>query len=64
MRDIGGHYSGHSFRRGAATQAHLQGLSEDDIRTLGRWKSDAYRLYIDRNVEQFLTSSRKFQGVA
>jgi len=42
-----GNYSGHSFRRGAATSARLAGLSDSEIQLLGRWKSDSYRLYID-----------------
>ena len=63
MRDIDDHYFDHSFRRDVATQAHLQNLSKDDIRTLDRWKFDVYRLYIDRNIKQFLIFSRKFQNV-
>ena len=43
---IDGHYTGHSFRRGAAISAREAGLSEDEIQLLGRWKSDSYRLYI------------------
>lgn len=41
-----GNYTGHSFRRGAATSARLAGLSEDEIQLLGRWKSNCYCLYI------------------
>ena len=33
---INGHYTGHSFRRGAATSAREAGLSEDEIQLLGR----------------------------
>lgn len=36
----------HSFRIGAATTASLCGLSEDRIKVLGRWKSNAYQRYI------------------
>ena len=39
-------YAGHSFRVGAATTATLQGLQESLIKTLGRWESSAYQLYI------------------
>ena len=44
LKDKGyqGNYSGHSFRRGAATSAKNAGLNEDEIKLLGRWKSDAY----------------------
>ena len=40
-------YSGHSFRRGAATSAATVGYSDYEIQLLGRWRSDAYKLYID-----------------
>ena len=39
-------YKGHSFRIGAATWAAEQGLSDAQIRHLGRWKSNAFRKYI------------------
>jgi hypothetical protein len=39
-------YSGHSFRRGAANTVISAGLSLDEIKTLGRWKSDAVKLYL------------------
>ena len=39
-------YKGHSFRIGAATYAAEQGVSNDKIRHLGRWKSDAFKKYI------------------
>ena len=35
-------YAGHSFRIGAATVAHLNGIDDSTIMTFGRWKSDAY----------------------
>lgn len=40
-------YSGHSFRRGAATSAAAAGYSDYEIQLLGRWRSDAYKLYLD-----------------
>ena len=39
-------YAGHSFRVGAATTAALQGLQDSLIKTLGRWESSAYQIYI------------------
>ena len=38
-------YSGHSFRIGAATSA-AAGIPDHLIKTLGRWESSAYQLYI------------------
>lgn len=40
-------YSGHSFRRGAATSAASVGYSDFEIQLLGRWRSDCYKLYIN-----------------
>ena len=40
------HYSGHSFRIGAATTAAAQRIESHLIMRLGRWSSDAYRVYI------------------
>ena len=40
------HYKSHSFRIGAASHAAEMGFTDAQIRTLGRWKSDAFRLYI------------------
>lgn len=42
-------YKGHSFRIGAATFASEQGLSDSQIRSLGRWKSNAFYKYIRSN---------------
>ena len=60
---IQGHYSGHSFRRGAATSAKLAGLTDDEIMLLGRWKSDSYRLYIETHPAHILAASRRHQTV-
>ena len=42
----GAPFSGHSFRSGAATAAASQGINDATIKMLGRWKSEAYQLYI------------------
>jgi hypothetical protein len=41
------HYAGHSFRRGGTSALFLAGVSDSIIQQHGRWKSDAYRAYID-----------------
>ncbi len=39
-------YAGHSFRIRAASTAAISGMPESLIKTLGRWESAAYMLYI------------------
>ena len=39
-------YSGHSFRIGAASTAAERRIEDSTIRTLGRWESAAYLLYV------------------
>ena len=58
---ITGQYSGHSFRRGAATSARENGLTDSEIMMLGRWKSEAYRTYIDTHPSHILRASRRLQ---
>jgi hypothetical protein len=60
-RGITGHYSGHSFRRGAATSARLAGLTDHEIQLLGRWRSEAYKQYIEVHPDQLLGISRRLQ---
>ena len=43
---VDGNFSSHSFRIGAATSVSAAGLSDSLIRTLGRWSSDAYLVYV------------------
>lgn len=36
----------HSFRIGRATNCAMEGMSDEDIKTLGRWKSNVFKNYI------------------
>lgn len=56
-----GTWNGHSFRRGAATWAAQKGMSEAEIQTLGRWRSDAYKSYIEYSGKERIALSRRFQ---
>ena len=42
-------YKGHCFRIGAVCHAAEKGFSDAQIRTLGCWKSDAFKLYVNRS---------------
>ncbi|KAL4251363.1 Phage Integrase-like Recombinase [Pleurotus pulmonarius] len=52
-------FSGHSFRRGAASAAAAAGFLDHEIQQLGRWRSDAYRLYIDTPKDRILNLSSR-----
>ena len=48
---IQGPFSSHSFRIGAATVAARMGVPDHLIQAVGRWNSDAYKLYIRTPAE-------------
>jgi hypothetical protein len=51
-------YHGHSFRRGGATSLANAGVAESVIQLVGRWASDAYKLYIVTPLVSLLNASR------
>jgi len=56
-----GAWNGHSFRRGEATWAAKVGIRDRQIQTLGRWRSDTYKLYIEYSREQRIALLQRFQ---
>ena len=59
--NIGGDYTGHSFRMGAATTAARVGIPDNMIKTSGHWSSEAYRLYIRSSEDDIARISKKNQ---
>ena len=53
-------FSGHSFRRGAASYSFLCGLPETLIKELGAWRSQVYQVYLDMPLSQKLGVHRKW----
>ena len=60
-------FSGHSLRRGAAVSATAAGVSDALIQLLGRWSSDAYKVYLEttpveiEHLNRLLDAMRKVQ---
>ena len=52
-------YAGHSFRIGAATTIVGCGIPVEVIKTLGRWKSQAYQLYVRLPTDQLSGINKK-----
>ena len=52
-------YNTHSFRIGAATTANERGISDVNIKMLGRWKSNAYQQYVRTPQEQLAKLSKQ-----
>lgn len=59
-----GSWNGHSFRRGAATWAAEVAVPEREIQILGRWRSEAYRAYIEYSRDQQIALSKRFQRMS
>lgn len=58
-------FSGHSFRRGAATFSFLVGLPEALIKELGAWRSQVYQVYLDMPLAKKLAVHRTwFQAMS
>ena len=55
---IGGNYTLHSFRVGAASTATALGFPEYLLKALGRWSSDAYKVYIKLPLDCPASASR------
>lgn len=55
---IPGNFSSHSFRIGAATVAARNGVADHLIQALGRWKSNAYQVYIRTPAENLANLSQ------
>lgn len=52
-------FAGHSFRRGAASEAAAAGYNDYEIQLLGRWRSDSYKLYIENPISRILYLSQQ-----
>ncbi len=50
------HYSGHSFRIGAATSASCSGIPKHLIQIMGRWSFQAYHCYIYSDLKDRKTA--------
>ena len=54
-------YSGHSFRKGAAQHAADHGMLDKSIQRLGRWTSNAFKLYFTTTLETLFNLNLSFQ---
>jgi hypothetical protein len=56
-------YAGRSFRIGAASTAAAAGIADSTIKTLGRWESSAYQLYVRLSREELAAITPKLARV-
>lgn len=56
--------SGHSFRKGAAQDAADHGMLDESIQKLGRWSSNAFKLYFTTTPEALFNLNLSFQKVS
>ncbi len=52
---------GHSFRKGAAQHTHNAGILNEQIQTLSRWSSEAFRMYFSTPPATLYIWNRQFQ---
>ena len=52
----------HSFRIGGATALFSQGVTAEEIKTMGRWASDVYRIYCRLSKERLLELSHRMSN--
>ncbi|KAA8907673.1 hypothetical protein FN846DRAFT_906497 [Sphaerosporella brunnea] len=58
---VAGNYSEQSFRRGATIRARSIGILDADLQLPGRWKSNAYKRYIEVHPAHVYHVSRGLQ---
>ena len=54
-------FSGHSFRKGTAQHAADHGMLDESIQRLGRWSSNAFKLYFTTTPEALFNLNLSFQ---